>query len=63
MTAFLVIAALPIDTLGAALKLPGVIPMSLYKHLGQPIAGIFGPVGIVVALILVVGGVACAPSG
>ena len=64
VTAFLVIATLLIDTLGAALKLPEVIlDLSLYKHLGQPIAGIFDPVGIVVALIMVVGGVALCAFG
>ena len=53
VTAFLVIATLLIDTLGAALKLPNVIlDLSLYKHLGQPIAGIFDPVGIIVAVVM-----------
>ena len=64
VTAFLVIATLLIDTLGAALKLPDVIlELSLYKHLGQPIAGIFDPVGIVVAVVMVVGGVAICAFG
>jgi len=64
VTAFLVIATLLIDTLGAALKLPEVIlDLSLYKHLGQPIAGIFDPVGIVVAVAMVVGGVAVCTFG
>jgi ABC-2 type transport system permease protein len=64
VTAFLVIATLLIDTLGAALKLPDVVlDLSLYKHLGQPIAGIFDPVGIVAALVLVVGGVALCAFG
>ncbi len=64
VTAFLVIATLLIDTLGAALKLPEVIlDLSLYKHLGQPIAGIFDPVGIVVALNMVVGGVGLCAFG
>ncbi len=64
VTAFLVIATLLIDTLGAALKLPDVIlDLSLYKHLGQPIAGVFDPVGIVVAVVMVVGGVALCAFG
>jgi hypothetical protein len=64
VTAFLVIATLLIDTLGAALKLPDLIlDLSLYKHLGQPIAGIFDPVGIVVAVAMVVGGVAVCTFG
>lgn len=64
VTAFLVIATLLIDTLGAALKLPQVIlDLSLYKHLGQPIAGIFDPVGIVVAAAMVIGGVAICAFG
>jgi putative exporter of polyketide antibiotics len=64
VTAFLVIATLLIDTLGAALKLPEVIlDLSLYKHLGQPIAGIFDPVGIAVAAVMVVGGVAVCAFG
>ena len=53
-----------IDTLGAALKLPDwVLDLSLYKHLGQPMAGIFDPVGIVVAAVLVVGGLAICAIG
>jgi ABC-2 type transport system permease protein len=64
VTAFLVIATLLIDTLGAALKLPAaILDLSLYKHLGQPIAGIFDPVGIVVAVVMVVGGVAICAFG
>jgi ABC-2 type transport system permease protein len=64
VTAFLVIATLLIDTLGAALKLPDVIlDLSLYKHLGQPIAGVFDPLGIVVAVVMVVGGVAICAFG
>jgi ABC-2 type transport system permease protein len=64
VTAFLVIATLLIDTLGAALKLPDVIlELSLYKHLGQPIAGVFDPFGIVVAVVMVVGGVAICAFG
>ena len=64
VTAFLVIATFLIDTLGAALKLPDpILQLSLYKHLGQPMAGVFDPVGIVVAAVMVVGGVAVCAFG
>ena len=59
VTGVLIIATLLLDTLGAALKLPQwVLDLSIYKHLGQPMAGIFDPVGIVVATVMVVGGLA-----
>src|SRR3954469_7195387 len=62
VTGVLIIATLLIDTLGAALKLPQwVLDLSIYKPLGQPMAGIFDPVGIFVATAMVVGGlVLCA---
>lgn len=64
VTALLVITTFLIDTLGAALKLPDpVLQLSLYKHLGQPMAGSFDPVGIVVAAAMVVGGVAVCAWG
>ena len=64
VTAFLVIATFLIDTLGAALRLPDpILQLSLYKHLGQPMAGIFDPVGIVVAATMAVGGVAVCAFG
>jgi putative exporter of polyketide antibiotics len=64
VTAGLVIATFLLDTLGAALKLPDwVLDLSLYKHLGQPMAGIFDPVGIVVAAVLTVGGLAICAIG
>jgi ABC-2 type transport system permease protein len=57
VTAGLVIATFLLDTLGAALDLPdAVLDLSLYQHLGQPMAGIFDPVGIVAATVLAVGG-------
>jgi ABC-2 type transport system permease protein len=57
VVAFLVIATFLLDTLGAALDLPdAVLQLSLYQHLGQPMAGIFDPVGIVAAAVLAVGG-------
>ena len=64
VTAFLVIATLLIDTLGPALKLPdAILELSLYQHLGQPMAGIFDPVGIAVSAVMVVGGVAVCAFG
>jgi putative exporter of polyketide antibiotics len=64
VTGVLIIATLLLDTLGAALKLPQwVLDLSLYKHLGQPMAGIFDQVGIVVATVMVVGGLALCAVG
>ncbi|MEP6638514.1 MAG: ABC transporter permease subunit [Chloroflexota bacterium] len=64
VTAFLVVATLLIDTLGPALKLPdAILQLSLYQHLGQPMAGVFDPVGIVAAAVMVVGGVALCALG
>ncbi len=57
VTGFLVIATLLLDTLGPALRLPdAILQLSLYEHLGQPIAGVYDPVGIAASLVLVVGG-------
>ena len=57
VTGVLIVATLLLDTLGAALKLPQwILDLSLYKHLGQPMAGSFDPVGLVVAAIMTVGG-------
>ena len=64
VTAFLTIATFLIDTLGAALKLPDwVLELSIYKHVGQPMAGSFDPVGVVLAAVLVVAGVAVCAFG
>ena len=39
------------------LDLPdAVLDLSLYRHLGQPMAGVFEPVGIVASAVLMVGG-------
>ena len=58
VTAFLVIATFLIDTLGVALKLPDpILQLSIYKHLGQPMAGIVDPAGIIAAAVMIVGGV------
>jgi ABC-2 type transport system permease protein len=58
VAAGLVIATFLLDTLGEALDLPdAVLDLSLYRHLGQPMAGVFEPVGIVAGAALTVGGV------
>ena len=52
VAAVVVIATFVLDTLGAALDLPdAVLDLSLYRHLGQPMAGEFDAVGIVVAAV------------
>lgn len=52
-----VIATFLLDTLGGALDLPDVVlDLSVYAHLGQPMAGTYDPVGIVAALVLAGGG-------
>jgi len=57
VAAGLVIATFLLDTIGEALDLPDlVLDLSLYRHLGQPMAGVFEPVGIVVAAVLAFGG-------
>jgi ABC-2 type transport system permease protein len=57
VAAALVIATFVLDTLGAALDLPEeVLDLSIYRHLGQPMAGTYDWVGIVVAAMLAVGG-------
>ena len=65
VTAVLVIATFLLDTLGAALKLPEwVLELSIYKHLGQPMAGIFDPVGHRRSRsVMVVGGLALCAFG
>jgi polyether ionophore transport system permease protein len=64
VTAFLAIATLLIDTLGAALKLPDwVLDLSIYRHLGQPMAGIVEPFGVAVASVMVVGGLVLCTLG
>ncbi len=54
---FAVLATFVIDILGPALKLPDpIVQLSIYQHLGKPIAGSYDPVGIVAAAVLAVGG-------
>jgi ABC-2 type transport system permease protein len=58
------IATFVLDLLGPALKLPDpILQLSLIKHMGQPMAGVFDPVGIVAALVLAVGGLAIGAWG
>jgi ABC-2 type transport system permease protein len=53
-----------LDTLGAALRLPDwVLDLSLTQHLGQPMAGIFDPVGTTLCAALAVGGVVAGAWG
>ena len=57
VTGALVIGTFLLDTLGAALDLPDpVLQLSIYKHLGQPMAGTYDLVGIVFALAFVLAG-------
>jgi len=57
VAALVVISTFLLDTLGPALDLPDpVLQLSLFKHLGQPMAGIVDPVGIIAAVALAVGG-------
>ena len=64
VTAVLVIATLLIDTLGPALKLPdAILDLSIFRHMGHPMAGVFDPVGIVAAAVMVVGGLAICAFG
>ncbi len=57
VAALLVVVTFLIDTLGALLNLPDVVlELSLFKHLGQPMAGTYDPVGVVAAAVLIVGG-------
>lgn len=46
-----------LDIVGAALELPDpIVQLSLFKHLGQPLAGVYDPVGVIACLVLAVGG-------
>jgi ABC-2 type transport system permease protein len=64
VTGFLVIATMLIDTLGAALKLPDwVLDLSIYRHVGQPMAGVVEPFGVAVAAVMAVGGLVLCTLG
>lgn len=55
--AAVVIGTFVLDTLGAALDLPDeILDLSIYKHLGQPMAGSYDWVGIALSASLMVGG-------
>ena len=57
VAAFAVLATFVLDILGPALKLPdAVLQLSIYQHLGEPLAGSYDPTGIVIAAVLAVGG-------
>jgi ABC-2 type transport system permease protein len=54
---FVAIATFVLDTIGAALKLPdAVLQLSIFKHLGQPMVGVYDATGIIAAAVLAVGG-------
>ncbi|HYH93739.1 MAG TPA: ABC transporter permease subunit [Candidatus Saccharimonadales bacterium] len=64
VTAVLVIATFMLDLIGAALELPDpILELSLFKHLGQPMAGQYDPVGVLASLVLIVGGLAVGAWG
>ena len=57
VAALAVLATFVLDILGPALKLPdAVLQLSIYQHLGKPLAGSYDPVGIVIAAVLAFGG-------
>jgi ABC-2 type transport system permease protein len=64
VAAIAILVTFLLDTIGAALKLPDpILQLSLFKHLGQPMAGVYDPVGIVAAAVLAVGGLAVGAWG
>ena len=64
VAATLILATFLLDIVGAALDLPDpVLELSLFKHLGQPMAGVYDPVGVVIAIVLTVGGLAVGAWG
>jgi ABC-2 type transport system permease protein len=53
-----------LDTIGTGLRLPDVVlDLSLSRHLGQPMAGVFDAGGIVACVVLAAGGVALSALG
>lgn len=59
-----VIGTFVLDTLGQALDLPeAVLDLSLYRHLGQPMAGQYDIVGVIAASVLAIGGLALGAWG
>ncbi|MEX2183510.1 MAG: ABC transporter permease subunit [Chloroflexota bacterium] len=59
-----VVATFILDTLGEALDLPNVVlDLSIYQHLGQPMAGTYGSVGMVAAGAIAAAGLAIGAWG
>jgi ABC-2 type transport system permease protein len=57
VTAAVAVGWFLLDTLGEALQLPdAIVALSLYQHVGFPMAGQIEPGGVVAALLLAVGG-------
>jgi ABC-2 type transport system permease protein len=53
-----------LDTIGTGLQLPEpILDLSLSSHLGQPMAGIYDPVGLVACAVIAVGGVLVSAFG
>jgi len=64
VTVVLALATFTLDIVGAALDLPDpILQLSLFRHLGQPMGGAYDPVGVVAAIVLVVGGLAVGAWG
>jgi ABC-2 type transport system permease protein len=64
IAATLIFVTFLVDTIGTALDLPDpILQLSLFKHLGQPMAGVYDPVGVVIAIVLTVGGLAVGAWG
>jgi ABC-2 type transport system permease protein len=57
VAALFAIGTLVIDLFGPALDLPqAILDLSIVKQLGQPMAGVYEPTGIVASVVLIVGG-------
>jgi ABC-2 type transport system permease protein len=64
VAALVVIVTFVLDTLGAALDLPEwVLDLSIYRHLGQPMTGQTEVLGVGIALVLIVAGLAVGAWG
>jgi ABC-2 type transport system permease protein len=64
VAAIVVVATYLIDLLAPALKLPDwVHQLALTAHLGQPMIGVWDPVGIAACLVIAVGGIALGAWG
>jgi ABC-2 type transport system permease protein len=57
VAALFAIGTLVIDLFGPALDLPqAILDLSIVKQLGQPMAGVYEPTGIIASVVLIVGG-------